>query len=219
MLLLVRHGQSEANAAGLLLGRADSPLTALGRRQADARRRRRWRARPVLPCRLLTSPLRRARETAEAIAAAIGEVPGGGGRPEIEVDERFVELDYGELDGTAPGDLEPGVWDRWRSEAELATARRRDPRARSATRVAAACEELAVGGVEPRRRRREPCLADQGGGHLGSCEPAQNSLGDLSLSVASITRIATYGPSGPALVSFNETTHLSGLGAASRQPC
>ena len=34
MLILVRHGQSEANAAGLLLGRLDSPLTELGRRQA-----------------------------------------------------------------------------------------------------------------------------------------------------------------------------------------
>jgi broad specificity phosphatase PhoE len=35
VLILVRHGQSEANAAGLLLGRADSELTELGRLQAS----------------------------------------------------------------------------------------------------------------------------------------------------------------------------------------
>ncbi len=34
----------------------------------------------------------------------------------------------------------------------------------------------------------------------------------LSLGVASITRISTGGPVGPALVSFNETAHLAGLG-------
>ncbi len=36
VLVLVRHGQATANAAGLLLGRSDAPLTAEGRRQAEA---------------------------------------------------------------------------------------------------------------------------------------------------------------------------------------
>ena len=36
ILTIVRHGQTAANAAGLLLGRADPPLTDLGRRQARA---------------------------------------------------------------------------------------------------------------------------------------------------------------------------------------
>ncbi|MGD0440008.1 MAG: histidine phosphatase family protein, partial [Acidimicrobiales bacterium] len=36
MLFLVRHGQSDANAAGLVIGRTDSPLTELGQRQAAA---------------------------------------------------------------------------------------------------------------------------------------------------------------------------------------
>jgi broad specificity phosphatase PhoE len=40
----------------------------------------------------------------------------------------------------------------------------------------------------------------------------------LSLSVASITRITTDASSGPALVSFNETEHLAGVEALSRQP-
>jgi broad specificity phosphatase PhoE len=36
MLVLVRHGQTDANARGLLLGRADPPLSELGRHQAAA---------------------------------------------------------------------------------------------------------------------------------------------------------------------------------------
>jgi broad specificity phosphatase PhoE len=34
MLFAVRHGQSESDATGLLIGRTDSPLTELGQRQA-----------------------------------------------------------------------------------------------------------------------------------------------------------------------------------------
>ena len=36
MLILLRHGQTAVNAEGRLLGRADPPLTDLGRRQAQA---------------------------------------------------------------------------------------------------------------------------------------------------------------------------------------
>jgi probable phosphoglycerate mutase len=36
MLILVRHGRTEANAGGLLQGRLDLPLDELGRAQAAA---------------------------------------------------------------------------------------------------------------------------------------------------------------------------------------
>ena len=36
MLLLARHGRTDANAGGLLQGRVDHPLDDLGRRQAAA---------------------------------------------------------------------------------------------------------------------------------------------------------------------------------------
>ncbi len=36
VLLVVRHGETEPNVSGLFLGRADPPLTELGRRQARA---------------------------------------------------------------------------------------------------------------------------------------------------------------------------------------
>jgi len=139
MLLLVRHGQSQANVSGLLVGRIDSPLTELGQRQAVAIGEA-LAAALTTPCRLVTSPLRRAVETGEEIAAALTEAIDG--RPEVCVDDRFVELDYGELDGMAPGDLAPGLWDRWRSEPGW-----RPPGGETleevGSRVAAACDELA----------------------------------------------------------------------------
>jgi bisphosphoglycerate-dependent phosphoglycerate mutase len=85
MLILLRHGQTEVNAGGRLQGRIDAPLTALGREQAVAAAAGLGRIGP--PTRVVSSPLRRARETAEAF-----------GLP-VEVDERWIELDYGDLDG------------------------------------------------------------------------------------------------------------------------
>jgi len=93
MIYLVRHGQTEFNAAGRWQGQVDSPLTALGRQQA---------ARVGLTLRGLTdptdlaifsSPLGRARDTALLIAAAIEAVD------EIHVDPRLMEIGMGAWDG------------------------------------------------------------------------------------------------------------------------
>ncbi|MGH9207720.1 MAG: histidine phosphatase family protein, partial [Acidimicrobiales bacterium] len=95
MILLLRHGQTASNAAGLLLGRGDPSLTDLGRRQA--------RSLGLLvsgATKVVSSPLLRARETAEALAL---DVP-------VEVDERWVEIDYGELEGLPLGDVPSEVW-------------------------------------------------------------------------------------------------------------
>ena len=63
MLILVRHGESVANAQGLLLGRTDAELTETGRAQALAARA--LLDGPVAEVR--SSPLRRARDTAELL--------------------------------------------------------------------------------------------------------------------------------------------------------
>jgi broad specificity phosphatase PhoE len=68
-LLLVRHGESEANRAGVLDGYPDAPLTALGRAQVV--RLADWvRELELSNARLITSPLRRALDTAAAIGRA-----------------------------------------------------------------------------------------------------------------------------------------------------
>jgi broad specificity phosphatase PhoE len=102
-LFLVRHGQTAANAAGLFLGRADPPLTELGQRQARA-----IAAALPAPSLLISSPLRRARDTAAAF-----------GRP-VQVDERWIEMDYGDVDGQPVASMTDEVWSRWRADPTFA---------------------------------------------------------------------------------------------------
>jgi broad specificity phosphatase PhoE len=65
----VRHGESAGNVAGKMQGVQDEPLTALGREQADATGA--WfAAEQIAVDRLFASPLSRAMETGERIAAA-----------------------------------------------------------------------------------------------------------------------------------------------------
>jgi len=155
VLILVRHGESAGNAAGLLLGRIDSPLTARGIGQA------RSLADTVSGAtQLVSSPLARARHTAEAL---------GTGLP-VEVDDRWVEVDYGEYDGQALGDVPAEVWSKWRSDPTFAPPGG-ESLAAAGSRVRAACEELFADPDGPAggdRRRGEPRVADQGRRLLGT---------------------------------------------------
>lgn len=124
MLLVVRHGQTLANREGRLLGRADPPLSELGEQQA-----RQVAAALPTPDLVVSSPLQRARQT----AAAFGR--------EVTVDERWIELDYGEFDERHPNDIPADVWRAWRADADFAP-----PGGEShndlAARVAEACEAI-----------------------------------------------------------------------------
>ena len=102
MLILLRHGRTQANALGLLQGRIDPELDDLGRRQAAAAAE--WLG-PV--DRVIASPLLRARHTAAALTGNIDDV---------EIDDRFIELDYGEWEGRPVSDVAPETWQRWRSD-------------------------------------------------------------------------------------------------------
>ena len=62
----VRHGETETNAAGLIAGSLDVVLTARGREQAFAAGEA-LSSEPITA--IYVSPLKRARETAEPIAA------------------------------------------------------------------------------------------------------------------------------------------------------
>jgi broad specificity phosphatase PhoE len=126
VLILVRHGQTAENARGLLLGRQDPPLSDVGQRQAAA-------LAGIVPpaAHVVTSPLRRARQTAEAF-----------GQPAVE-DERWIELDYGALDGSRPDALSEDMWQRWRADPGVVPPGGRESLRSLGTRVRAACEELA----------------------------------------------------------------------------
>jgi broad specificity phosphatase PhoE len=127
MLFLVRHGQTDANARRLLLGRLDVELNELGRRQATA-----VAAALPAPGRVISSPLRRATQTAAAFD-----------RP-VEVDDRWIELDYGELDGQPISSLDDAGWLAWRADTGHTPAGGGESLAALGLRVREACDELAA---------------------------------------------------------------------------
>lgn len=69
-LLLIRHGQSEADILGVMEGRADFPLTSLGKEQAHAMAS--WMKSQYQLDKIITSPLQRAAQTAEILKMHTG---------------------------------------------------------------------------------------------------------------------------------------------------
>jgi broad specificity phosphatase PhoE len=94
---VIRHGESAGNAHGLVQGQSlDEGLTARGRAQAN--RVARLFPRGVHP-RIVSSDLRRARETAQALAERTGSV--------IELTGALRERSLGELEGIAWDQVDP----------------------------------------------------------------------------------------------------------------
>jgi broad specificity phosphatase PhoE len=188
MLLVVRHGRTAANAGGLLLGRADPPLDELGRSQALA-------IAAALPdvARVVSSPLARARETAAALGAP------------VEVDERWIELDYGDWDQRPIDEVDAAEWARWRGDLAFAP-----PGGESLVslgeRVRAACDDL----LEEAREHDVAVVT-----HVSPYKAAiawALDVGDelawrLHVAPAAISRV-TIRPTGPVVLSLGEVHHL-----------
>ncbi len=103
-LLLIRHGQSEWNAARRWQGQADPPLSELGRQQAAEAAAR---LEPVDV--VATSTLQRSRVSAEIIAEALGCDPPIPVPELIERDVReFSGLTRAQIEERYPGFLEDG---------------------------------------------------------------------------------------------------------------
>ena len=92
-LVLIRHGETEHNRDRTTLGRADVPLNARGLRQANAIAASFVR----VPDAIYTSPLIRARATADTIARRTGL--------RASVDGDLVEMDVGELEHLSGAEL------------------------------------------------------------------------------------------------------------------
>lgn len=94
-IYFLRHGQSEANVAGLFAGQKEnSPLTPLGIEQAEAA------GNELLSTgidRIICTSLRRADQTAKIVGDIIGV-------DQIETDDRLLEYDMGVLTGTSNRD-------------------------------------------------------------------------------------------------------------------
>jgi broad specificity phosphatase PhoE len=191
VIVVVRHGRTAHNASGLLLGRLDPPLDETGEAQAAAL------AAAVGPVdRVISSPLLRTRQTADAF-----------GLP-VEVDDRWIELDYGELDGRPLGEVPAATWAEWRADPDFCPAGGESLR-QLGDRVRAALDDLAE-------------AARPGAGttvvvtHVSPVKAAVTwalGVGDattwqLWVAPASITRIQV-GPRGGILHTFNEVAHLN----------
>jgi probable phosphomutase (TIGR03848 family) len=106
-VLLLRHGRSTANTAGILAGDLPVPLDDLGEAQAVAVARR-LRELPLAAA--VSSPVRRCRQTAEIVLAEHSQDVGDlGGEPLIEA--RFAEAGYGHWTGRRISELaEEPLW-------------------------------------------------------------------------------------------------------------
>lgn len=106
-LVIVRHGRTEWNREVRFRGRMDLPLDEMGQAQARAAAQAihsRWPQAAAV----YSSPLLRARQTAESIAAALGLV--------VEIHEGLLDLDYGKWTGRTPAEVaqsDPGRYQQW----------------------------------------------------------------------------------------------------------
>ncbi len=184
MLILVRHGRTEANAQGLLQGRLDLPLDSVGADQAIAVAHRIGRADE-----LISSPLQRARQTADAFDQ------------EYTIDDRWLELAYGEFEGKSYQGI-AGVWTQWNKDPHYAPAGG-ESLATLDARVGEALDELlerAADRVVVVITHVSPIKAAVARVVGGGYDFAVRS----HLSHAAICRIELR-PMGPVLFSFNET--------------
>ena len=99
MLYFIRHGQTDWNLQKKIQGVTDIPLNQKGvedaRSAAESVARVKWN-------RIISSPLIRARQTAEILNQGI--------RLDIKTDERLKEFDLGVLEGQPLSHLTPDVW-------------------------------------------------------------------------------------------------------------
>jgi probable phosphoglycerate mutase len=109
-LLLIRHGESEGNRARVFTLTPEVPITDTGREQVE--RAAGWVAARYRPTGIVTSPFRRAQQTADILARRLGLTV----TIEADLRERF----YGDLTGQpyaaarALPDFDPATYWLWR---------------------------------------------------------------------------------------------------------
>ena len=191
MLILLRHGQTTANAASLLQGRIDLSLDEIGVEQA--RRSGEFIREMYGDVVVISSPLLRARETAAAISG------------DVIIDERFIELDYGDWDGVAMSDVDQHQWRQWRNDPTF-----RPPNGETLLELDARVQP-ALSELSDIAREKTVVVVS----HVSPIKSAvawamgvgPETSWRMHLERASMCRIA-IGPRGASLHSFNDTSHL-----------
>lgn len=95
-LLFVRHGQTDWNPTGRVMGRSDIPLNATGIRQIE--KTRDWLKKIEVHA-VYSSPMERALQSAEILAKGVGDL-------KVIPDEGLAEIDYGDWVGVTFKEIE-----------------------------------------------------------------------------------------------------------------
>jgi probable phosphoglycerate mutase len=197
--VLVRHGASPLSPQKRFSGRGDVPLSEEGRAQA-ARLAERLAERGGIDL-VVTSPLRRARRTAEAVAAAVGA--------DLVVEPDLAETDFGRWEGHTFAEVReqwPAELDAWLASTEVAPPGG-ESFAATAERVRGALDRLrarhagktvaVVSHVTPIKTLLRFAL-----------DAPPSALFRLHLDVAGLSEVDWYAD-GPARVRYvNDTAHL-----------
>jgi len=197
--LLLRHGATELSAERRFSGRDDIALTKEGIRQAGLAARR-LATGPGVDV-IVTSPLQRARRTAEAVAEATGA-------PMI-VDVDLAEADFGQWQGLSFAEARQ----RWPDElaAWLASPDAAPPGGESFAMVA-----LRVLGAMDRLIKAHQHSSAVVVSHVTPIKTLvcrallapPEAMFRMNLDVASLTRIDSFDNGSAVLRSFNDTAHL-----------
>jgi len=110
LIILIRHGECEGNIKGMFRGRTDFPLNERGLIQAQDLAQE-LKSFPLKY--IFTSPLSRARQTAEAIGQECGI--------EVKVEEQFNNIELGSWEGRLKTEIVkqyPGEWELWINNPE-----------------------------------------------------------------------------------------------------
>ena len=197
--LLLRHGQTPMSVQKRYAGRSDVPLTDAGVQQAAAAAKRLASAGLDV---IVTSPLQRAVQTAQEVAAVTGAA--------VVTDDGFRETDFGAWEGLTFAE----VRERWPAElaAWLADPEVAPPGGESfadvSTRVTAALHRV----LAARARQRVLIVSHVTpiktlvAAALLAPPPA---LYRMHLDVAALCEIDWYADGPAVLRSFNDTSHLS----------
>ncbi len=203
LLFCVRHGQSLYNLEGRVQGQSDVPLSDLGRRQSHAVAE----ALSRLPVEAIySSPLARARETAEILAASL--------LLEIRFDPRLMELHAGIFQDQLRRDLPvlfPTEYAAWLSGDPDYRIPGGQSRREVALRGSAALRDIARQGtghtvVVSHGALLRLAFAELLGGSIGNpLEPLENG----SISLLADCRNSTF-----RLLLYNWIGHLDDIGLA-----
>lgn len=136
-VVLYRHGETVANQEGRWHGRGETPLTETGVRQAAEL------ARAAAPHDVIAaSPLSRARDTAEPVAAAQGK--------DVAIVDGLAEIHFGEWEGLTAEEVQaadPEAYDRiFRSGIDEARGATGETFDEASSRLAAAVDEITSNG-------------------------------------------------------------------------